>query len=199
MRLYVAISVQKRLNYLISITYGFYEMTAKVSPTGVERFFDEDEIIVSKTDVKGRITYANDVFLKIAGFSEKEIMNQPHSIIRHPDMPRCVFKLLWDTLASGKEIFAYVVNMSKNGDYYWVFAHVTPTYDSSGNIISYHSSRRVPRRDVVDNVIIPLYKALVEEENRYKSRKDGMDASFKMVLALLEEKGVSYDEFIFSL
>ncbi len=174
-------------------------MRAKVTPTGVERFFDEDEIIVSKTDLKGRITYANDVFLKIAGFSEKEIMHQPHSIIRHPDMPRCVFKLLWDTISSGKEIFAYVINMSKNGDHYWVFAHVTPTYDTSGNIVSYHSSRRVPKRDVVENVIIPLYSSLLEEEGKYKNRKDGMNASLQMVLNLLKEKEITYDEFIFSL
>ncbi len=174
-------------------------MAGKVIPTGVERFFDSDEIIVSKTDLKGRITYANDVFLRIAGYKEKEVMGQPHSMIRHPDMPRCVFKLLWDTLGGGDEIFAYVVNMSKNGDHYWVFAHVTPTFDNQGNIISYHSSRRVPKTGVVDNVIKPLYKALLEEEAKHKNSKDGMNASFQMLLNILEEKGVSYDQLIFSL
>ena len=103
-----------------------------VTPTGVERFFPEDEVIVSKTDFKGRITYANETFLNIAGFTEDEILGQPHSIIRHPDMPRCVFKLLWDTIKARSEIFAYVLNMAKNGDHYWVFAHVTPTFDASG-------------------------------------------------------------------
>ncbi len=174
-------------------------MVEKVSPTGVERFFDNDEIIVSKTDLKGRITYANDVFLKIAGYSEKEVLGQPHSMIRHPDMPRCVFKLLWDTLGAGNEIFAYVINMSKNGDHYWVFAHVTPTFDEHGGIISYHSSRRVPKAGVVDNVIKPLYKSLLDEEAKHSNRKDGMNASFQMLLNLLEEKGVGYDELIFSL
>ena len=114
-------------------------------------------------------------------------------------MPRCVFKLLWDTLQAGEEIFAYVINMSANGDHYWVFAHVTPTYDSAGNLISYHSSRRVPKRDVVDNVIIPLYKSLIDEENKHKSRKDGMQSSFQMLVDLLEEKGMGYDELIFAL
>jgi PAS domain S-box-containing protein len=102
-------------------------MSKAVHLTGVERTFVENEIIVSKTDLKGRITYANDVFIKLAGFTETELLGQPHSIIRHPEMPRCVFKLLWDTIAEGGEIFAYVVNRSKNGDHYWVFAHVTPT------------------------------------------------------------------------
>ncbi len=173
-------------------------MSVKISPTGVERFFDDDEIIVSKTDLKGRIIYANDVFLRVAGYKEKEIMGQPHSIVRHPDMPRCVFKLLWDTISEGKEIFAYVVNMAKNGDHYWVFAHVTPTFDSDGNITSYHSSRRVPKAGVVDSVIKPLYKSLLDEEAKHSNRKDGMNASFQMLLNILEEKGVCYDEFIFS-
>jgi PAS domain S-box-containing protein len=94
---------------------------------GIERFFEEDEIIVSKTDPKGIITYANQVFLRTAQYQEEEILGAPDNIIRHPDMPRCVFDLLWKTIASGLEIFAYVKNMAKNGDHYWVFAHVTPT------------------------------------------------------------------------
>lgn len=167
--------------------------------TGAERFFDPGEIIVSKTDVKGRITYANQTFLKIAGYREDEVLNQPHSIIRHPDMPRCVFKLLWDTLEAKKEIFAYVVNRSKNGDHYWVFAHVTPSYDSQGNITGYHSNRRVPRRDVVENTIIPLYKGLCIEEAKHANRKDGMNAGLNTVVNLLNKKGIGYDEFIFSL
>jgi hypothetical protein len=70
------------------------------APTGRERTFREDEIIVSKTDTTGRILYANDVFLRVAGYGEREIVGQPHSIIRHPDMPRVVFALLWETLAA---------------------------------------------------------------------------------------------------
>ncbi len=174
-------------------------MASKIVPTGKEHFFDKNEIIVSKTNTKGHVTYANDVFLRLAGYKEKEILGQPHSIIRHPDMPRCVFKLLWDTLQAGNEIFAYVINMSKDGGHYWVFAHVTPTLDSNGNIISYHSSRRVPRRDVLDNVIIPLYKSLLAEESNHANSKEGMKHSFQMLLDLLEEKGMGYDELIFSL
>jgi len=100
--------------------------------TGVERFFDADEVIVSKTDLKGRITYANRVFQRVAGYGEAELMGAPHSIVRHPAMPRCVFKLLWDTLEAKQEIFAYVINRARNGDHYWVFAHVTPSFDAGG-------------------------------------------------------------------
>lgn len=171
-------------------------MNKSMHLTGVERFFDDNDIIVSKTDLKGRITYANHVFLDVAGYTEKEVMGQPHSIIRHPDMPRCVFKLLWDTIQAGSEIFAYVINRAKNGDHYWVLAHVTPSYDGDGNIVGYHSNRRVPDRSVVTEHIVPLYAALLAEENKHTNRKDGMHAGFAMVAGLLEEHGVPYDEFV---
>ena len=166
--------------------------------TGVERFFDGDEVIVSKTDLMGRITYANRVFQRVAGYTESELMGAPHSIVRHPDMPRCVFKLLWDTLGAGQEIFAYVVNRAKNGDHYWVFAHVTPSYDVNGQLIGYHSSRRVPERAAIDKVV-PLYRTLLDIENTHADRKQGMSDAFAAVVALLTEKGIGYDEFVFSL
>lgn len=166
--------------------------------SGVERFFDDDEVIVSKTDIPGRITYANRVFQRVAGYNEAELMGAPHSIVRHPDMPRCVFKLLWDTLAAEQEIFAYVINRARNGDHYWVFAHVTPSYDAAGKVIGYHSSRRVPERRAVD-AVIPLYKTLRDIEAGHADRKKGMEASFAAVVDLLRSNGVSYDEFVFSL
>ncbi|CAA7627975.1 PAS/PAC domain-containing protein [Candidatus Terasakiella magnetica] len=166
--------------------------------SGVERTFGTDEIIVSKTDTKGRIIYANEVFLRMAGYSEADILNQPHSIIRHPDMPRCVFKLLWDTIAAGREIFAYVKNRAKNGDHYWVLAHVTPTYDKAGKIISYHSNRRSPRREAVEKAE-GLYRQLLEIEQAHPDRKVGMEAAFQAVVATLQGAGVPYDEFVFAL
>ena len=170
-----------------------------VALTGVERFFDDDEIIVSKTDLKGRLTYTNRVFLRLADMTEQEALGQPHNVIRNPNMPRAIFKLLWDTIQDGKEIFAYVVNRSKNGDHYWVLAHVTPSRDASGNIVGYHSNRRTPDRQILDNSVIPLYRTLLEEEQKYPNKKEGMDASFNMIVNLLQEKGIAYDEFVFSL
>jgi len=167
--------------------------------TGVERHFDDDEIIVSKTDLKGRISYANDVFLRVALYRERDVLGQPHSIIRHPDMPRCIFKVLWDTIQAGNEIFAYVINRASNGDHYWVLAHVTPSRDASGNIIGYHSNRRVPKRSAVDETIIPLYRDLLEEENRHANRKEGMEASVAKVTGLLSSKGLEVNEFFLSL
>ena len=171
-------------------------MAGNVILTGEERFFDDDELIVSKTDLTGRITYANDVFLRISGYREQEILGQPHSIIRHPDMPRCIVKLLWDTLGQGKEVFAYVVNRCRNGDHYWVFAHVTPSRDMNGNVIGYHSNRRVPEQKIVTEEIIPLYKKLRETEAQHNNRKEGMNAGSEQVVAYLESQGVPYDEFV---
>ena len=174
-------------------------MPRDITPTGVERFFEEDEIIVSKTDPTGRITYANPVFLRLYGGTEEEVIGQPHSLVRHPEMPRCVFKLLWDTLGAGHEIFAYVKNMSKNGDHYWVLAHATPSYDDSGQVVGFHSNRRVPSRKTIDEVIAPLYKTLLEIENKHANSKEGMNEAFNTLVGILNDKGVEYDEFIFSL
>lgn len=173
-------------------------MSRAIEPTGVERFFGRDEIIVSKTDPRGRITYANQVFLRVASYEEHEVLGQPHSIVRHPDMPRCVFKLLWDTIEDGREIFAYVKNMAKNGDHYWVFAHVTPTFDGQGNIIGYHSNRRCPERDAVA-AIAPLYDALLREEQRAGGGREGMLAASEMLVGELGRRGVQYDEFALTL
>lgn len=168
-------------------------------PTGREIFFDNSELIVSKTDLKGIITYANRVFMKVSGFSEQELLNQPHSILRHPDMPRCAFKLLWQEIEAKREMFAYVLNLSKSGDHYWVFAHVTPTTDKEGEtVIGYHSSRRVPNREALEK-IIPLYRKLLEIERSFSNQKEGMMASFAALLKILEDSKLSYEEFVFSL
>jgi PAS domain S-box-containing protein len=173
-------------------------MAKETGLTGTEVFFDNDEIIVSKTDLQGRLTYTNNVFLRLAGYTENEALGQPHNLIRHPEMPRCVFKMLWSTLESGKEIFAYVVNRSRNGDHYWVLAHVTPSYDASGKIIGYHSNRRVPDRATVNDKIIPLYKTLLAEEAK-PDRKAGLEASCAMFSNILAEADVGYDEFVATL
>jgi PAS domain S-box-containing protein len=169
-----------------------------IHPTGIERPYDQEELIVSKTDLKGHITYANDVFLRLSKYPEEEVIGAPHSLIRHPDMPRSVFKLLWETIQAKKEIFAYVLNMARNGDHYWVFAHVTPTFDAKGNVTGYHSNRRKPDAAQIEK-IKPLYAALLAEEKRHDNRKDGMQRGYELLLNTLKNKEVEYDEFVFSL
>ena len=126
-----------------------------------------------------------------------EVLGRPHNIIRHPDMPRCVFKLLWDTLGSGQEIFAFVINRAKDGDHYWVLAHVTPTFSDTGEIVGYHSSRRVPSREAVET-IEGIYAELREIEAG-GSLREAMEQAGAALGAKLEELGITYPEFVFSM
>jgi PAS domain S-box-containing protein len=158
-----------------------------------ELTFLESQLIVSKTDTKGNITYGNELFLELAGYEEKEILYKPHNIVRHPDMPKIIFKLLWQYIQNDREIYAYVVNKSKNGDYYWVFANVTPSYDKDKKVVGYYSVRRKPSKKAL-SVIQPLYKQLLSAE-----KTGGIAASEKMVNELIEKNGGRYDKFILSL
>jgi PAS domain S-box-containing protein len=165
----------------------------KITQHGDEFRFDENLFIVSKTDLKGRITYANDLFIEIAGYSENELIGTPHNILRHKDMPRVVFKLLWDSVQAGKEIFAYVKNRTKQGDYYWVHAYVTPEFDPKTKAITgYHSVRRSPNPKGIE-VITPIYQKMLQAE-----KSGGMEASLKLLNDTLSQHKVSYDEFILS-
>jgi PAS domain S-box-containing protein len=168
------------------------------TPTGREITFGEDEVIVSKTNKTGHITYANDVFLKMAKYTEAELIGQPHSIIRHPAMPRAVFKLVWDVILGGNEVFGYVLNLNRLGEGYWVFAHITPNRDPANNIIGFHSSRRKPRQEAIDKVW-PLYQQLLQIEQEAANSKIGLQNSFNAVVNLLESQNTSYEEFVYSL
>lgn len=114
-------------------------------------------------------------------------------------MPRSIFALLWETIQTGQEIFAYVINRCKNGDHYWVIAHVTPSRNASGSIVGYHSTRLVPELGLIDEKIRPLYDKLLAEENKHSNRKSGMEASVQLLREILQEQNMEYDEFIAAL
>lgn len=154
---------------------------------------DDNDFIVSKTDLTGKITYCNKIFMEMAEYTEAELLGKPHSIVRHPDMPKAVFKYLWTTIGKKEEVFAYVVNKTKENNHYWVFTNVTASLDDNGNKIGYYSVRRKPNPKALET-IIPLYKKMIEIE-----KSSGVDASFKLLTDILAEKGVSYDELIISL
>jgi PAS domain S-box-containing protein len=174
-------------------------MRANIIPTHREVFFDRDHFIVSKTDLKGRITYVNRAFCAVAGYSERELLGAPHSIVRHPDMPRAVFKFMWDRILEGHEVFAYVKNMTKTGDFYWVLAHVTPSFDPAGQFLGFHSNRRVPERRVLAETIIPFYAALMQTESSDANAKQALAASYRKFGEIVQSKARSYDEMVFSL
>ena len=128
----------------------------------LEWFFPDDSYILSETDARGIILYANDIFCEMAGYTLDEILGQPHNIIRHPDMPRIAFKGLWDDVQSKGFWRGTVKNLRKDGGYYWVDATVLRKVNSNGEV-TYLSIRRVPPRNVVDSCI-SLYADLKSQE-----------------------------------
>lgn len=172
-------------------------MKREITPTTVERVMREDDFIVSMTDTKGRITYGNRIFIEFSGYSENELLGSQHNIIRHPDMPRAVFKLLWDKIQNKEECFAYVKNMSKDGGFYWVFTNVTPTFNPAGEITGYFSVRRKPKLSGIETVT-PLYAAMLEAE-RKAGPANAIEASTKILLDVLKQKGISYDELVLAI
>jgi len=172
-------------------------MKRQITPTAIERVMREDDFIVSMTDPKGRITYGNRVFIEFSGYSEQELLGTQHNIIRHPDMPRAVFKLLWDKISNKEECFAYVKNMSKDGGFYWVFTNVTPTFDPAGNITGYFSVRRKPKLSGIE-AVTPLYAAMLEAEQK-AGPANAIEASGKLLADVLKQKGLSYDELVLAI
>ncbi len=110
-----------------------------IEPKNIESPFELNELFFSITDPKGVILTGNDVFVKVSKMSKEELIGKPHNIIRHPDMPRAIFKALWSTIKAGRPFVGYVKNMAKDGSYYWVLAAVYPVMDENGEIEKYIS------------------------------------------------------------
>ncbi|MDP2359375.1 MAG: PAS domain-containing protein [bacterium] len=170
----------------------------KPAPTGRFVTFPTDEIIVTKTDTRGRITYANALFVEVSGYAPQDLLGAAHSIVRHPAMPRCVFKLLWETVQAGEEFFGYVLNMNRQGDGYWVLAHVTPSYDAAGACVGYHSNRRSPHADGVE-AATRLYRDLLAEEKGHSNPTAGLAAGMALLERTMAQRGQDYGQFAFSL
>ena len=158
----------------------------------------DGEFIVSKTDTTGRVTYANRVFMEICGYSEEELLGVQHNIIRHPDMPRGVYRFLWTTIETGQEFFGFVKNLCADGRYYWVFANVTPDYDINGEVIGYLSVRRKPSQKAIDT-LGPIYKAMIDIENNSASKKTAPDESIAFLVQQLEDMKIDYQSFVLGL
>ena len=161
-----------------------------ITPKNNEIVIEDSRIIVSKTDLKGQITYMNTYFIEISRYQELELLGKPHNIIRHPDMPKAIFKLLWDTIQKGEEINAYVKNLAKDGSYYWVLANVTPSFDANKNIIGYFSVRRKPTSQALE-YIKKLYAKMLSIEKR-----SSMKESMEYLENVLKDKRITYEEFI---
>ena len=160
-----------------------------VKPTDKEQEVRSIDIIVSKGDKNGNITYANPIFFKLSGYTQSELMNKPHASIRHPDMPKIIFKHLWDKLQAGEDVFVFIKNLSKDGSFYWVYAHVRVAKNPDGSFRNYVSTRKNINPSV-KVVVNELYKNLLEIE-----KSKGVDDSLEILKEFLTSKGHSIDTF----
>ena len=161
----------------------------KITPTDVEQEVRAIDIIVSKGDKDGNITYANPIFFKLSGYEHSELMNQPHSSIRHPDMPKIIFKHLWDKLEAGEDVFVFIKNLSKNGSFYWVYAHIRVAKNPDGSFRNYVSTRKNINQSAKDE-IDTLYRDLLKAEE-----SGGVESSLDVLDEFLTSKGYSLDKF----
>lgn len=162
----------------------------KPTPTNTEIKLDPKKMIVSKTDKNGVIIYGNDYFCEVSGYKESELISSPHSILRHPDMPRSMFYLMWEHLHAGRNIMAVVKNMAKNGDYYWVTTDFDIKKDQAGNVRYYVAYRQAAPKHVVEEME-KIYAKLREIEEKHD-----MQSAVAYFESFLEEKRVNYHQFI---
>src|SRR3990167_3182322 len=159
-------------------------MRSNLPVTDKEIVLSPETLIVSKTDLKGRIAYINRDFLEISGFSESELIGEPHNVVRHPDMPAEAFADLWDTLKDGRPWTGMVKNRCKNGDYYWVLANATPVFEN-GQVTGYMSVRSMPSRDQV-----------AAADNAYRLFREGRAAGLAIREGKVVKRGFSLGRWI---
>ncbi len=164
---------------------------SEIKPINSARNFEIEQLFFSTTDRKGIISSCNDVFVEISAFESEELLGKPHNVIRHPDMPRCVFKLLWEYLLDGRPIGAYVKNLAATGEYYWVYALVIPVKDCFLSV-------RIKPTSEIFSTVQGLYRELLNVESSFgKDWREGMKESEKLLLSRLAELGFkSYDYFM---
>ena len=160
------------------------------NPINEEIIIPENEVLISVTDPKGIITDANEIFAKISGYTAEELIGTSHNVIRHPDMPKTMFKIVWDRIIDKENVMAVIKNLAKDGKYYWVVTDFVTRVDADRNIINYTAYRR-PVHDNVKNAVIPLYKALCAIEE-----VAGMDAAEKFLNDYFEERNTKYDDMV---
>jgi len=160
-----------------------------ITPTDVEQEVRSIDIIVSKGNEAGDITYANPIFFKLAGYTQGELIDKPHSLIRHPDMPKIIFKYFWDSLKEGKDVYAFVKNLSKDGSFYWIYAHVRVAKNPDGSFRNYVSTRKTMSTGA-RAIIEPLYARLIVAEE-----SGGMEVSLKVLEEFLASYGGSLETF----
>ena len=156
----------------------------KPTPTAIEKQLTPIDLIVSKSDEKGNITYVNPVFIKISGYSQASLLEKPHAILRHPDMPKAIFHYLWQNITEGSDVVAYVKNLCSDGSYYWVMATVKMAKNPDGSFRNYLSTRKAITPKAKE-YITKLYQEILDVE-----KTQGVEASYKMFADFLAQNNL---------
>ena len=172
-------------------------MEGRITPTQREIPVADDDLIVSKTDATGRLTYVNRTFMRISDFPEHALLGQQHNIVRHPDMPRGVYRLMWETLKAEREFFGVIKNMTADGDFYWVFANVTPDRDRGGAVSGYFSVRRSVSPSAV-TAASELYAQMRQIEHN-AGPASPPEASLAWLRRTLAERQTTYERLVLGL
>jgi PAS domain S-box-containing protein len=167
-----------------------FNLLQKVTPSNREVEWNKTKVLMSKTDLKGNIMYANEAFIDVCGYDEFEIINKPHSILRHPDMPKVIFKMMWETISRGESFHVILKNMAKTGRYYWVTNDLKVTKDNYG-IASFTGQQQAVNTEIIDKIIEPLYKKLFQIEN-----SSGIQASENYLIGFLEQERKTFGQYI---
>jgi PAS domain S-box-containing protein len=164
-------------------------------PTAIYANLKESDFIVTKTDTKGKITYCNDAFMEYSGFYEEELLGNDHDMIRHPEMPKAVFKLMKDTLHEENEFLGFIKNQCKDGGEFWTFLSVTPSFDAHNQLLGYFSVHRAPKPEAIE-FFQPIYQQMCEVEAGNDSSR-GMDESLEILMTAVSQTG-DYNEHVSS-
>lgn len=166
----------------------------KPIPVNREVSWDKTQIIISETDSFGTITNVNSAFSEVSGYAPSELIGQPHNIIRHPDMPKIIFKMLWENLQQGNNFIGIVKNLAKSGEYYWVITDFEIRRDITGTITHYVGKRKAVPQSVVDGYVAPFYETLLKLE-----KIGGIDLSLRFFKNYLAKQGKDYIDFVISI
>jgi len=161
------------------------------TPIDEEVIWDKRSTLMSRTNKHGHIMASNEAFQEVSGYTEAELYNQPHSLIRHPDMPKVVFKILWENLKGRQNFHAIIKNLSKSGKYYWVITNFEIIRNDKDEITAFVSYRKALPKSLINEHIAPLYERLLKIE-----KANGMEVSERYFKGFLEDRKTTYDKFI---
>jgi putative PAS/PAC sensor protein len=167
------------------------ELITRPIPIDEEVVWDKTKTIISTTDKLGVITDVNQTFIDVCGYPAVELLGKPHSIIRHPDMPKIIFKITWDNILAGRNFHAIIKNLAKSGKYYWVITDFEVGRNIIGDVVTIMARQHSVPKYVITEHIEPLYQTLLKLE-----KIGDMELSNRYFKGFLEKQGKSYIEYI---